>query len=112
MTGNTSTPVPGLSMRSILEKEKLNDTNFLDWHRNLRIVLKHEKKLYVLEGPLADEEPAGANRAEREAYQKHINDRSEVSCLMMATMIPELQKQFEDMEVFEIIEQLKSMFQL
>ena len=63
-------PVPGLSMRSILEKDKLNETNFLDWHRNLRIVLKHEKKSYVLEGPLPDEEPVNATRAERDAYAK------------------------------------------
>ena len=70
MPSNNSMPVPGLSMRSILEKDKLNETNFLDWHRNLRIVLKHEKKSYVLEGPLPDEEPVNATRAERDAYAK------------------------------------------
>ncbi|KAL4282155.1 hypothetical protein GQ457_03G016000 [Hibiscus cannabinus] len=31
-----------ISLRSLLEKEKLNDINFLDWFHNLRIVLKHE----------------------------------------------------------------------
>ena len=35
-TNNTST----LTLRSVLEKDKLNGKNFLDWHRNLRIVLK------------------------------------------------------------------------
>jgi len=38
-----------LSLRSVLQKDKLSGTNFLDWYRNLRIVLKHEKKIYVLE---------------------------------------------------------------
>ena len=38
---------------SILEKEKLSGTNFIDWYRNLRIILKQEKKEYVLEVPLS-----------------------------------------------------------
>ena len=37
------------NIQSILEKEKLNHSNFLDWHRNLRIVLKQKKKDFVLE---------------------------------------------------------------
>ncbi|MCI44273.1 hypothetical protein A2U01_0065512, partial [Trifolium medium] len=42
--------------------------NFLDWHRNLRIVLKNEKKLYVLEEPVPKEAPASsATRAEKDA---------------------------------------------
>ena len=47
MSSNTSNNI----LRSILEKEKLNGSNFLDWHRNLRIVLKHDNKLYALEEP-------------------------------------------------------------
>ena len=41
-SNNTST----FTLRSVLEKEKLNGTNFLDWSRNLRIVLKQERKMY------------------------------------------------------------------
>ena len=39
MTTNTSNNI----LRSILEKEKLSGINFLDWYRNMRIVLKHDK---------------------------------------------------------------------
>ena len=35
----TTTSAPTFNLRSILEKEKLNGTNFIDWFRNLRIVL-------------------------------------------------------------------------
>ena len=35
-----------LSLRSVLEKDKLSGMNFLDWYRNLRIVLKQEKVVY------------------------------------------------------------------
>ncbi|KAK8600812.1 hypothetical protein V6N12_050660 [Hibiscus sabdariffa] len=38
-----------ISLRSLLEKEKLYGINFLDWFRNLRIVLKQERKEYVIE---------------------------------------------------------------
>ena len=41
-----------ISLRSLLEKEKLNGTNFLDWFRNLRIVLKQERKEFVIEEPV------------------------------------------------------------
>ena len=58
------------TLRSILDKEKLNGTNFLDWHRNLRIVLKHERKLYVIDQPIPNEPTANAPRAENNAYSK------------------------------------------
>ena len=39
------------SLRSVLEKDKLNGTNYADWIRNLRIVLRAEKKEDVLDTP-------------------------------------------------------------
>nr|KAJ0210548.1 hypothetical protein LSAT_V11C400168580 [Lactuca sativa] len=36
----------------------------------------------------------------------HVNDSTEVACIMLATMTPELQKTFEFHEAFEMIEQL------
>ena len=47
--------VHNLSLRSILDKDRLNYNNFMDWYRNLRIVLKQEKKYYILEDPIPDE---------------------------------------------------------
>ena len=93
------------------EKDKLNGTNFLDWHRNLRIVLKQERKLYVLEKPLPAKPPARASVAEKDAYKKHENDALDVSCLMLATMSPELQKQHEEMVAYDMIEHLKELYQ-
>lgn len=45
---------PNNILRSLLDEEKLNETNFLDWARSLRIVLKIEKKDDVLETLLAE----------------------------------------------------------
>ncbi|WP_248789457.1 hypothetical protein, partial [Escherichia coli] len=82
MAQNTST----LSLRSILEKEKLNGTNFLKWYRNLRIVLKQERKAYVLEQPIPNEPAATAPRAERDAHKRHSDDALDVPCLMLINM--------------------------
>ena len=99
------------SVRSVLEKDKLTGKNFLDWQRNLRIVLRKERKLYVLDIPRHEPLPAGASCAQRDVYEKHINDDTDVTCLMLATMIPELQKQHEQMDAHVMIEHLKRMFE-
>jgi hypothetical protein len=39
----------------VLDKEKLNGANFIDWYRNLRIVLRQEKIEYVLQEPYPDD---------------------------------------------------------
>ena len=86
-----------LSLRSILEKDKLTGTNFLDWFRNVRIVLTQERKLYVLENPIPEQPAANAPRAQRDAYEKHQSDSMDVVCLMLVTMVPEIQKNLENM---------------
>ena len=107
-SNNTST----FTLRSVLEKEKLNGTNFLDWSQNLRIVLKQERKMYVLDNEIPNEPPANnAPRAKRDDYSKHLNDSVVVTCLMVTTMNSELHKQFEEMEAFDMMVHLKGMFQ-
>jgi hypothetical protein len=111
MAPNATTPhVNNLSLRSVLEKDKLSHTNFLDWYRNLRIVLKHEKKFYVLENPIP-EEPPTTPKATHDTWLKHVDDSIEVSCLMLTSMIPDLQKDLEHHGAYDMLAQLKEMFQ-
>ena len=84
------------TLRSVLEKDKLNGSNYIDWSRNLRIVLKQEKKLYVLDTLLPNEPARNATAVQRETYETKKSDSNDVTCLMLATMVPELQKQFMD----------------
>ena len=46
-----------------VEKAKLKDDgrNYMDWVRNLRIILIAAQKNYVLDAPLGDRTIAGAN---------------------------------------------------
>ena len=100
------------SIRSVLDKEKLTGTNFLTWSRNLRLVLKQEKKDYVLRDPLPERPLANAARTLHNAWEKHSSDETDVYCLMLATMTAELQMQFESvLSPIEIMASLKSLFQ-
>ena len=99
------------SLRSVLDKDKLNGANFLDWYRNLRIVLTQERKLYVLEQPIPEAPPATATRADRDAYKKHQDDALDVSYLMLATMNSELQKQHELMTAYDIVKHIHQLYQ-
>nr|GEZ83148.1 hypothetical protein [Tanacetum cinerariifolium] len=60
------------SIRSILDKEKLNCSNFLDWYHNLRIVLMNEQKLHHLKEALPEVPPVTttATVAVRNAYTR------------------------------------------
>nr|AAS01945.1 putative polyprotein [Oryza sativa Japonica Group] len=62
------------NLRSIIEKEKLTGTNFMDW--------EHEKR---------------------------CNDYLDISCLMLATMSPKLQRQYEALDAHTIITGLRNM---
>lgn len=54
--------VSSFVLKSIFEKDKLNRTNFTTWYKNLRIVLRHDKKEHVLDDPLP-KEPAESAKA-------------------------------------------------
>ena len=107
----SSTKNNPFSLRLILEKDKLNGTNYTDWIRNLRIVLRVDKKKDILDTPLlqepAEDAPADDWRDYREAWDADL----EVSCLMLACMEPDLQMQFESYHVYELVVALRDMFQ-
>lgn len=111
---NTST----FTLRSAIEKDsaKLTGPNFLDWYRNLRIILKQEKKEYVLEKPVPEKPKADTDgkisAAEQAIYDKHVNDDLDVTCLMLTIMNSELQKQLEKLSAYDIIGQLRELFQV
>ena len=77
-------------LRSVLESNKLNETNYADWIHNLRIVLRAANKEDVLDNPLPKEPTADAPAAERNAYRRAVDKDHEVSCLMLVWMEPEL----------------------
>ena len=68
--------------------------------------------MYVLDNEIPNKPPANiAPRAERDAYSKHFNEFVDVTCLMLTTMNSKLQKEFEEIEAFDMMVHLKGMFQ-
>ncbi|GJT95949.1 hypothetical protein Tco_1091467 [Tanacetum coccineum] len=111
---NTPAPNPSpnssFSLLSVLGRERLTGPNYMDWMRNLRFTLRYENKEYVLDEqiPIIDND---STQEEIEAHQKHYDDANKVSCIMAASMSPELQKTFENTWAYEMNQQLKEMFQ-
>jgi hypothetical protein len=102
---------PTFTLQSVLEKHKLNGTNYTNWIRNLRIVLRAEKGRRSIH-PLPEDPSENATAAAKTAYKKAMDANLEVSFPMLACMEPELQVQFEtNHEAYNMIVALKDMFQ-
>ncbi|GJR43080.1 hypothetical protein Tco_1311183 [Tanacetum coccineum] len=72
-----------LVFKSMLEREKLSGTNFNDWFRQLKLVLRVEKKMYVIEQPIPPT-PAANFEAQVLAEWNAVYDaHNEVACLML-----------------------------
>ena len=85
-----------LSLRSLLDNDKLMWPNFDSWYRKLKIILEHERIIYVVTD-LAPEEPAPNVRGTvRDTYQKWLNDCTTIRCIMLAAMNDEFSRRFEN----------------
>nr|GEY04120.1 DNA-directed DNA polymerase [Tanacetum cinerariifolium] len=99
------------AFRSMFEREKLFGNNFNDWFHQLKLVLRVEKKMYVIEQPLLTT-PVADSTANVQAEWNVIYDAyNEVSCLILDSMTPELHRQFENSLPYDTIKELKSMFE-
>ncbi|KAK4477733.1 hypothetical protein RD792_016991, partial [Penstemon davidsonii] len=95
----------------ILDTNKLNESNFIDWLRNLRIVLDSDHRSYVLDAPMPGALPEGVSEEERATHARWVDDDIQVSCLMLASMTNELQKQHAKMlHSVDILLHLRNMF--
>ncbi|GKD94847.1 hypothetical protein Tco_1374684, partial [Tanacetum coccineum] len=110
-----STDVVGMAnhsaFRSMLDKEKLSGNNFNDWFARLKPVLRVEKKMYVIKQPLP---PAPKPVAEPEIVAQWTalyDAHTKIACLMLGSMTPELHRQFKMMYPYDMIHELRSMFE-
>ncbi|KAL6547444.1 hypothetical protein OROMI_023165 [Orobanche minor] len=82
----------------LLEKNVLNGRNYVDWLRNLRIVLTMEMLGYVLEADIpAAPARTRASQEEVEAHEKWVKDDIRVRGYMLGSMTNELQHAHEKM---------------
>ncbi|GKB84527.1 hypothetical protein Tco_0956799 [Tanacetum coccineum] len=100
-----------LTIRLILQVEKLTGLNLTNWYRNLRIVLKYKKKLKFVEqpvGPALDLEIADPGIINK--HYETINLEQEVACIMLFSMSPDLQRTLEKYNAYDMLKELKTMF--
>nr|GEX92729.1 hypothetical protein [Tanacetum cinerariifolium] len=73
------------TIRSILLSEKLNGMNFTNWYRNLRVVLRYEKKIKFVKQPIGPApDPDTANPDTIDKYYESVSLEQEVVCLMLS----------------------------
>nr|GEY00771.1 protein kinase-like domain, concanavalin A-like lectin/glucanase domain protein [Tanacetum cinerariifolium] len=100
--------------RGFFEKQKLTGPNFINWYRQLRIVLSIEDKLNYLEQPIPPTPvaPTGQHAAPEilAAHNAWIKGSKEIVGLMLMTMEPEIQRNMEPLHAHEMLRELKTLF--
>nr|GEW53681.1 hypothetical protein [Tanacetum cinerariifolium] len=98
------------TIRSILLAEKLTGSNFKNWYRNLRIVLKHKKKMKFVEQPARPPNPETTDSDTIDKYYESVNLEQEVACLMLLSMSPDIQRTLEKYNAYDMLKELETMF--
>ena len=76
----------------ILSQNKLTGENFIDWKRNLNIVLTYEKHKFVLLEACPPKPAANATKVVRDSYEKWIASNDMAHCYMLASISNVLQQ--------------------
>ena len=95
----------------IREQYRLTGPNFVDWLRNLKVVLASEKILYVIEKSLPLTLPEDSSPEEYKVLSKWKDDDMQARCIMWASMSTEIHRQHEKYNsAREILLHLKELF--
>jgi len=63
-----------ISLRTILNANKLTKPNFLDWNQNMRIIIKQEKMMCILENPILNAPSEDVGEEVKNEHQRHVDD--------------------------------------
>nr|GEV96549.1 retrotransposon protein, putative, Ty1-copia subclass [Tanacetum cinerariifolium] len=100
--------------RSFFKKQKLIGPNFIDWYRQLRLVLSTEDKenylehhiLVALVAPPGQQVPPQALAA----HAAWVKGKKEVVVLMLLTMDLEIQRNLAHLGAYDMLQELKAMY--
>ena len=101
------------ALSTLLEKNTLiNGDNFVNWKRNLYLVLTFEKLKWVIDTPCPAEPDAKTSNDTLKAYQDWKDANDMARCYVMASISNVLQAQHEDYDnTSDIIANLVDMFE-
>ena len=98
-------------LATILTQNKLTKNNFIDWKRNLDIILTVKDHAYVITTPCHKEPTPGATTTARHEFEKWRKSNGMARCYMLASMAGVWQHQFQSNEFASaIMTNLKEMF--
>ncbi|GJW90282.1 retrotransposon protein, putative, ty1-copia subclass [Tanacetum coccineum] len=110
----TSLAINSVFFKGFFEKQKLTRSNFIDWYRQLWIVLSIEDKLNYLEQSLPPAPtPLEGEQVAHEVLAAHtawIKGSKEIAGLMLMTMEPEIQRNLENLHAYKMLQGLKTLF--
>ena len=101
-----------LSLHMLLDSDRLIEPNFDSWYRKLKIILEHERILYILMDQGPEESVVNAPCTMRDTYMKWLNDLMIVRCMMRAAMNDELSHKFKNMQLEDMIQILNESFSI
>nr|GEX13894.1 hypothetical protein [Tanacetum cinerariifolium] len=100
--------------RGFFKKQKLTGPNFINWYRQLRIIISIEDKLNYLEQPIPPALVALAGQHVAPeilvAHNAWIKGSKEIAGLMLMTMELEIQQNMEPLHAHEMLRELKTLF--
>ena len=76
----------------------------------MRIVLRSEGLLHILDGPIPSVPSDEAPQEEQDAFKKYMRQQAQVQGILLAFMSSKLQSQHEDMEPQDIIMHLRELY--
>ncbi|XP_012833690.1 PREDICTED: uncharacterized protein LOC105954575 [Erythranthe guttata] len=95
---------------SILDQNKITDTNYLDYICNLKRVLTIEKRVYVFNEIPPDALPANATAIETTMFEMWNKDYHH-GCYMLASIVLELARKYAShLRAFNIKAHLETMY--
>ncbi|GJX25554.1 retrotransposon protein, putative, ty1-copia subclass [Tanacetum coccineum] len=111
----TTSVVNNSVFRGFFKKQKLIGPNFIDWYRQLRIVLLVKDKLDYLEQPIppAHVLAQAGQQVAPEALAAHaawVKGSKEIVRLMLLTMESNIQQDLENLGAYEMLQELKTLF--
>ncbi|GKD97346.1 zinc finger, CCHC-type containing protein, partial [Tanacetum coccineum] len=108
----TTTVVNNSLFRSLFEKQKLTGNNFMEWYRNLWIVLSTKDKLPFLEQPISTLPVLPEGQANPSdvvtTHQAWVKAHKEIDGLMLMTMDPDTQKNLEHPGAYDMLKELEN----
>ncbi|GKA67910.1 retrotransposon protein, putative, ty1-copia subclass [Tanacetum coccineum] len=110
----TTTVVNNSVFRMFFEKQRLTGPNFIDWYRNLRIVLSVEDNLPFLEQPIPAMPVLPAGQVlPPDVLNTHtawVKASKEIDGLMLMNMEPNIQKNLEQLGAYDMLKELKTLY--